>query len=212
MVVVSPPTPPPTRAAALRRSISARTAGATSVPNSSIERMMLACGSVPTLNWIRKRWWPKISCWKRIFSITCCGLPTKFAPWRVARRVELRARHRRPAALAPDLVHHDLVRGERLVGRRPASVSAMKPCELMLSAGRRVAVLLGGAAVQLGERREALGLAADDRERHRQAERARAHDRLRRAADGDPDRQRVLQRPRVDALAVERRRGGGPPT
>ena len=45
-------------------------------------RMMLACGSVPTLNWIRKRWWPKISCWNRIFSITCSGLPTKLEPWR----------------------------------------------------------------------------------------------------------------------------------
>ena len=34
---------------------------------------------------------------------------------------------------------------------------------------------------------------------------AGADRRLGRAADGDPDRQRILQRPRVDAAAVERR-------
>ena len=43
-----------------------------------------ACGIVPTLNWTRKRSWSKSSCWKRIFSTTCCGLPTKFAPRSVA--------------------------------------------------------------------------------------------------------------------------------
>ena len=67
-----------------------------------------------------------------------------------------------------------------------------------------MARLLAGAAVQLGERDEALGEAADDRERHRQAERAGAARRLGRAADGDPDRQRILQRPRVDAAVVDR--------
>ena len=91
-------------------------------------------------------------------------------------------------------------------------VSAMKPCELMLI-GRRVVAGLGGrAAVQLGQRREALGGAPDDRERHRQPEHARPDHGLRRAADGDPDRQRVLLRPRVDAAVVDRRRGGGPTT
>ena len=62
-----------------------------------------------------------------------------------------------------------------------------------------------GAAVDLGERCEALGHAADDRERHRQAERSGARRRGRVAADRDPDRQRILERPRVDAGAVERR-------
>ena len=52
-------------------------------------------------------------------------------------------------------------------------VSAMNPCELMLSAGAGSVQLERRPAVDLGERREALGHAADDRERHRQAERAR---------------------------------------
>ena len=62
-----------------------------------------------------------------------------------------------------------------------------------------------GSAVDLGERREALGHAADDRERHREAERARPRRRGGVAADGDPDRERILERARVDAGAVERR-------
>ena len=58
-------------------------------------------------------------------------------------------------------------------------------------------------AVQLRERREALGHPADDRERHRQPERAGADRRLRRAADRDPHRQRILHRPRVDAAVLD---------
>jgi hypothetical protein len=27
-----------------------------------------------------KRWWPKSSCWNRIFSTTSCGLPPTTAP------------------------------------------------------------------------------------------------------------------------------------
>ena len=98
--------------------------------------------------------------------------------------------------------------------RPPASVSAMKPCELMLSgAGGSWPACCGGAAVQLGERREALGQAADDRERHRQPERAGAdrptaacrRPRPRPAADPAPaaGRRREL---------VERRRGARPPS
>ena len=70
----------------------------------------------------------------------------------------------------------------------------------MLSGGRLVAVLRRRATVDLGERDEPLRQPADDRERHRQPERARPVRRLGRAADGDPDRQRLLDRPRVDAL------------
>ena len=67
-----------------RRVSSARTAGATSVPNSWIERISRSCGSVPMLNCTRNRSCSKISYWNRIFSITCCGEPTKLAPWSVA--------------------------------------------------------------------------------------------------------------------------------
>ena len=59
--------------------------------------------------------------------------------------------------------------------------------------------------VEFGQRRKARRLAADDRNRQRQAERAGARDRLRRAAGGDPDRQGLLQRARIDTLALERR-------
>ena len=61
-------------------------------------------------------------------------------------------------------------------------------------------VLGGGAPVDLRERDEPLRQPADDRERHRQPERARPVRRLGRPADGDPHRQRLLHRPRVDAL------------
>ena len=83
-------------------------------------------------------------------------------------------------------------------------VSAMKPCELMLSAGARVVQLERRAAVDLGERRESLGHAADDRERHRQPECAGAGRRRGIAADRDPDRERILEGTGVDAGAVER--------
>ena len=60
-------------------------------------------------------------------------------------------------------------------------------------------------AVELDQRDEALRLAADDGQRQRQPERAGAHHRGRRAADGDPHRQWVLHGPRPHAGAGERR-------
>ena len=58
-------------------------------------RITSACGSVPTLSWIRKRSCPKISCWNRIFSVTSCGLPT-----RVGAAQRARARRTRPGSSA----------------------------------------------------------------------------------------------------------------
>ena len=69
---------------------------------------------------------------------------------------------------------------------------------------RIVAGLRRGLAKQLDERREALRHAADDGERHRQAERAGADGRRRIAADRDPDRD-FVRRARIDRLVVERR-------
>ncbi len=60
-------------------------------------------------------------------------------------------------------------------------------------------------AVELRKRCKSRRLAADDRDRQRQAERAGAGDRLRRAARRDSNRQRLLPRARIDALANERR-------
>ena len=99
--------------------------------------------------------------------------------------------------------------GGHAMSAASCDVSAMKPCELMLSAGAVVARLERGPAVDLGERREALGHAADDRERHRQAERAGARRRGGIAADCDPDRQRILERARVDAGGRRAARDGG---
>src|SRR4051794_19130919 len=66
---------------------------------------------------------------------------------------------------------------------------------------------MAGAARRLAvERHEGLKarrLAADDGERHRQAERGGAHHRLWRAADRDPDRD-FPRRARIDAEIVER--------
>ncbi len=191
-------------AAAVRRSISRRTTGATSVPNSSIERMMLGVRQRADAELDQEALVAEDLVLEEDLLDHLLGTADEARAVEVERRVELRARHRRPPALAPDLVHDRLERGERLVGGRLRRVGD-EAVRVDAQRRRRVAVLLRGAAVQLGERREALRLAADDRERHRQAERAGAHDRLRRAADRDPHGQRVLQRARVDALAVERR-------
>jgi hypothetical protein len=45
-----------------RRAISARTAGATTVPYSSIARSISLCGMAPTLSCNIMRWWPKMLC------------------------------------------------------------------------------------------------------------------------------------------------------
>ena len=131
---------------------------------------------------------------------------------RAARRaelVELGPTDRRPAALAADGVHHRGVGGEELVG---GSLGRLGDVRVRVDAERRRRVVTGLARrlpVQLRERDEALGHPADDREHHRQPQRPRAHRRLGRAADGHPDRQPLLRRPRVDALVVER--GAVPP-
>ncbi len=173
----------------------ARTAGATSRPRSSIERRIPSCGIPPIVNCTRKRSCPKISCWKRIFSTICSGVPDEV---RAAERrcgVVVGAHHRRPPALLADLVHRGGDVRERLVERllrRVRDVAMRVDAE-----SRRLAAGLGGgAAMELGERLEALREPADDRERHRQAEHPRAHGRLRRASDGDPHGQRLLHRRR----------------
>ena len=62
-----------------------------------------------------------------------------------------------------------------------------------------------GPAVEIDQRGELARFAADDGHHQRQPEQTRPDERLGCAADPDPDRQRVLRRPRVDALAGERR-------
>src|SRR5918997_1066255 len=137
------------------------------------------------------------------------GAPNEELAARRPPRLELGAAHRRPAALAADPVHHLGVGWEVLVAR---PLRRLGHVGVRVDADRQppqvVAGLAGGLAVEPGERREALGLAADDRDRQRQAEHRGADHRLRRPADGYPDRQRVLDRARVDAGIVERRAVG----
>ena len=167
----------PTRASATasrpEASSASRTSGATSVPSSSIARITSACGSVPTLICSRKRSWLKISCWKRIFSTISVGLPTKFAPRssreaRYCSRVSGGQPRSRPirSIIALNAGNDVVDRVLRALGDEAVRVDRERL--------RRVAALGERAAVQLGQRREALRVAADDRQRHRQAEQAGA--------------------------------------
>ena len=140
------------------------------------------------------------------FRYRLVGRPDDQMAARTATLIELRPRERRPAALAPDAAHRVGIGREKGLDRglcrvRQETVAIDSEGESV----RRGAGATGGLAVERRQRRKARRLAADDRERERQAERAGASDRLRRAAGGDPDRQRPLKRARVDALTVERR-------
>ncbi len=118
----------------------------------------------------------------------------------------LLARQRRPPALSPDRVHHLRDVGERLVERLLRSLRDVAVRVDAEGRERVVPRLVRGVAVQLRERREPLRKPADDRERHRQPECARAERRLGRASHRDPDRQRVLHRARIHADATVDRR------
>src|SRR3954471_9608469 len=60
-------------------------------------------------------------------------------------------------------------------------------------------------AITVDQRPKPVRLTADDRDHQRQPERAGANEGAGRAADPEPNRQRVLQRSRVDSLPGERR-------
>ena len=59
-------------------------------------------------------------------------------------------------------------------------------------------------AIQVDQRSETMSLTADDGDHERQPQGAGTHERLWSAAHAEPDGQRVLQWPRVDALSNER--------
>src|SRR5205085_8618720 len=120
-------------------------------------------------------------------------------------RFVLRLAGGRPAALPADPVHHPGVgRGEAPVclpaRRRDEGVSVDRDLWLAL-----MARLVPDLPVEVDERLETGGPAADDRERQRQAEPGGANDRFGAAADRDPDGQRVLYRSRPDDRVLERR-------
>ena len=62
-----------------------------------------------------------------------------------------------------------------------------------------------GLAIELYKRPVASGLTADDGNHERKSEHSCANERFGRAADTDPDRQWILQRARVDCVAVKGR-------
>src|SRR6266404_2575636 len=67
----------------------------------------------------------------------------------------------------------------------------------------RMAGAQTGLAVTIDQRTEPMRLAADDRDHQRQTERAGANEGARRAADTEPNRQRILERARVNPLPGE---------
>jgi hypothetical protein len=124
---------------------------------------------------------------------------------RASALIELRPREGRPAALAPDSAHHLGIRREERINRGFSRVGeqavAINPdLELV----RRDAGAATSLPIEFRQRSKPRRLAADDRNCQRQAKRAGARDLLRRAAGGDPYRQRLLQSARENAMSVER--------
>src|SRR5207245_9333837 len=121
---------------------------------------------------------------------------------RPARLIEMRPRRRPPAALAADAVHHLGLRYVEIIGRL---LRCLGDEAMHVEAGGECGWIVAGApcslAVDLEQRREAGGLAANDGKRKRQAEHAGAGGGLRRPDNGDTDRQLFLERPRIDAAA-----------
>src|SRR5467141_3760842 len=64
---------------------------------------------------------------------------------------------------------------------------------------------LGGFPIEVDERTKAMRLTTNDRDHQRKPERSGPHERFRRAPGAQPDRQRILYGPRVDALTGQRR-------
>src|SRR5690242_10914016 len=67
-------------AAVVDSAVACRTAGATTVPSSSIAWSTRSCGIGPTVSCARKRSLPNSSCSSSILSMTSCGLPTSSDP------------------------------------------------------------------------------------------------------------------------------------
>ena len=118
---------------------------------------------------------------------------------------ELAAGDGRPAALLADPGEGFGVAGEEVVCGLLVGVGDVAEgvdADFELFGG--VAGALAGFAVEVNERAEAMGLAADDGDHERKAEDAGADEGFGRATDSQPDGERVLQGAGVDTLASER--------
>ena len=89
---------------------------------------------LPTVSCSRKRSCPKISCWKRIFCATSCGLPTKLAP-RIVREASYCSRVIGGPPRSRPILFIIVANGSQESSTACCDVSATNPCELMLSAG-----------------------------------------------------------------------------
>src|SRR6266567_3267968 len=121
-------------------------------------------------------------------------------------RVEPRACDGGPSALLPNIGDGAGVSGKEVVGRLlrgGCDIAERMHANLQLLG--RVSCLPAGLAVEIDERTEAPRFTADDGDHQRKSELARPHERFRGAADPEPYREGVLHRPRVDALACQRR-------
>jgi hypothetical protein len=114
----------------VRRATAARTTGATSVPNSSIERMMLVVRNGADAELHEEAVVAEDLVLPEDLLGDLLRRADEVRALQGGRRVELLAGHRRPAALAADAVHHLRERSERGVARA-CEVSATKPCELI---------------------------------------------------------------------------------
>src|ERR1700733_1474126 len=117
--------------------------------------------------------------------------------------VELRAGGGRPAAFLADFGKSVCVTWKESI--RGFVCGVREKADGMKTDSEAVGGMAGaspGFAVEVNERAETYRLAADDGDHERKSEHSRANKGFGRAAHTDPYRQRILQRTRVDCLAV----------
>lgn len=118
---------------------------------------------------------------------------------------ELLFGHGRPTALTADLVHDLGEVGEGFFDCLPGIIGdEAVGIDAQAQLGAVVTSMFGGAVVEIGQGGELFRTAANDGNGQVQAQRAGAGEGFRRAANGYPDRQRVLERPWVYTLASQR--------
>src|SRR6185295_635949 len=112
----------------------------------------------------------------------------------------------RPATLLADVGESTGVAGEELVGGFLRGLRDVpERMDPDLQSIRRVSVLVTRFSIQIDQGPEAPRFAADDRDHQWQSESPGTGEGLRSSADPQPDRQRILYRPGIDALPRQRR-------
>src|SRR5690606_4907764 len=123
-------------------------------------------------------------------------------PIRTAAGIEFGSPARLPAALATDTAEHAVVRRIKII---PCALRIFGDVAVLIDADLRGVCVMPGFAerlpVQPYKGLEAGPLSADDCQDEGQVELRCAHHGCRRAADGYPNGQRLLHRPRINAGA-----------